>query len=168
MDRLWAPWRAEYIKKAISGEEKGCFLCDAWQSEEPEKFWIVHKSSLSFVILNIYPYNAGHVMVAPSKHTGDIEELSEEESLNLIKEIQTAVIATKKAYQPKGINIGMNLGRAAGAGLEEHLHFHIVPRWFADTNFMPVTAATKVLSELLDETFAKLKTAFEHIISGDK
>lgn len=160
MERLWAPWRAEYIKKATSGEEEGCFLCDAWKSDEPEKLWVVHKSSLSFVILNIYPYNAGHVMVAPMKHTGNVEDLSEEEGKDLFKLIQKTVTAIKKAYQPKGINIGMNLGRAAGAGLEDHMHFHIVPRWFGDTNFMPVTAGTKVLSELLDQTFTKLKNAF--------
>lgn len=162
MESLWAPWRAEYIKKA-SIKEEGCFLCDAWNSSEPKTSWVVHKEVLSFVILNIYPYNSGHVMVVPSKHVANLEDLEQSEAVNLISLLQKTVLAIKSAYNPLGLNIGMNLGRAAGAGLEDHLHFHIVPRWYGDTNFMPIVSQTKVLPETLDETFLKLKKAFEEL-----
>lgn len=118
-------------------------------------------SKYSFVILNIYPYNTGHLMVAPVRHTAEIETLSPEEHADIGVMIAKSVEALKKTYSPHAFNIGMNIGRTAGAGLESHLHYHIVPRWNGDTNFMPVIAETKVVSEMLEETYGKLYEFFK-------
>jgi ATP adenylyltransferase len=148
-----------YIKGADSAE--GCFLCDAPDLDEDDRTYILVRGKSAFVILNIYPYNTGHIMVAPYRHVADLETLEPDEGLEGFALLRASVEALKQAFEPQGFNIGMNLGRVAGAGVPDHLHFHVVPRWGGDTNFMPVLGATKVLPELLDETYAKLKPLFE-------
>lgn len=165
MERLWAPWRSRYIQEVADKNPEECFLCKAVQLKNPEEAYVLSISRTSFAILNIYPYNTGHLMVVPLRHVANIEELSEQEHADIGMMLARCVRAIKKAYSPHGINIGMNLGRAAGAGLESHLHFHIVPRWNGDTNFMPVVAETKVISEMLDDAFRKLKKALQEIES---
>lgn len=163
MDKMWAPWRSEYIDSFAGEKESECFLCDALKAQNEQDVFIVEKTKRSFVILNIYPYNTGHVMVVPNRHLGELESLSQKELLDTSLLVQKAIKALKKAYRPHGINIGMNLGRPAGAGLETHVHFHVVPRWNGDTNFMAAIADTKVLSESLRESYKKLKKAFKEL-----
>ncbi|HYU57356.1 MAG TPA: HIT domain-containing protein [Actinomycetota bacterium] len=159
MERLWTPWRMEYVKGADLAD--GCFLCDAPAAGDDGATYILHRGENAFVILNIYPYNSGHLMVAPYRHAADIEELEPDEAVEGWSLLLRSVRVLREAMAPQGFNIGMNLGRVAGAGVPDHLHFHVVPRWGGDTNFMPVTGAAKVLPELLDETYARLKPLFE-------
>ncbi len=161
MDHLWAPWRMEYILKEKEDKTESCIFCDRIKRQEDEKNLILYRSSHAFIIMNRFPYNNGHVMVVPLRHTGDIIDLVPEEKADLFGLIQLAVKALVEVMEPQGYNIGMNLGRVAGAGIEDHLHFHLVPRWNGDTNFMPVFANTKVVSEALDQTYAKLKTTLQ-------
>lgn len=153
MDRLWTPWRSEYVTKA--DDDEGCFLCD------PDEEHVLHRSGHVFVILNLFPYNTGHLMVAPVRHVGELWDLTQEERHDLFDTTVRAVEAVRDALSPHGFNTGMNLGRVAGAGVPGHLHVHVVPRWGGDTNFMPVTGGTKVLPETLDQTAAKLRPLFD-------
>ena len=153
---LWAPWRMEYI---LADKEGKCFLCDAAKSENDRKSLVVARREKVFVLLNRYPYSNGHLLIAPYTHTGKIEDLSAEELggmmalLAEMKEILDGLVG------PHGYNVGMNVGRTAGAGVVDHLHMHIVPRWEGDTNFMPVTAETKVIPQHLDELWEKIAEA---------
>ncbi len=147
---LWAPWRLEYVQQA--DETPGCVFCD------PEDELVVHRGRHAFVLLNRYPYTSGHVMVAPFRHLSDLGELSDEEALEIHRLASTAVGALSQAYRPQGYNLGWNLGRVAGAGIVDHIHLHVVPRWAGDTNFMPVLADVKVIPEALVETAARLRT----------
>ena len=162
MERLWAPWRLQYIKNADRMNEEGCIFCDlpAEDRGHDRDNLILHRGKLSFVIMNRFPYNNGHLMVVPYQHTGSLERLSAEERLELMDLVARSVAVLQRAFSPHGFNIGMNLGRTAGAGIDEHLHFHIVPRWNGDTNFMPVLADTKVISAGLMETYDRLKEFF--------
>jgi len=158
MQILWAPWRLKYIK---GSKEKGCFLCKNLKSKQDRKNLILYRGERAFVILNRYPYNSGHLMIAPVKHTADFTDLSDGELLEIMKLTTRSIEVLKKVLKPMGFNIGVNLGRVAGAGLEDHLHFHVVPRWNGDTNFMPVNFDTKVMPQLLDETYEILKKSFK-------
>lgn len=156
---LWAPWRMEFIQAA---KPAGCIFCvfPAETGEEADRRnLIVRRSPHSFTILNRYPYNNGHVMVVPRAHVCRLEDLAPEDFADLQEELRRVIAAVRAAYRPEGMNVGMNLGKVAGAGIEEHLHWHIVPRWGGDTNFMPVLADTKVMIEVLDQTWAKLRDA---------
>jgi len=155
MDRLWAPWRLKYItaKKA-----KGCIFCAALKSKKYPG--VIFRSRHSLCILNIFPYNNGHVMVVPDRHVSDISSLSDAELLDLFKSVNTAKKIIAKALAPDGYNIGMNLSRHAGAGITGHAHVHIVPRWQGDTNFMPVINDTKIISQSLKELEKQLKAAY--------
>jgi ATP adenylyltransferase len=156
MERLWAPWRMEYIDSAREGEG-GCIFCDLPAEGDDEKNYILARSEKAFAVLNKFPYNSGHLMIAPFRHVGDVEELEDEEALAMHELLQKSLKALTEAMKPDGFNIGMNLGRVAGAGIPDHLHWHVVPRWSGDTNFMPVIAETKVLPELLSDTYEKLQ-----------
>ena len=158
MDRLWAPWRMEYISSTKSAGEKRCFLCVS--PDKDSESLVVGRKGTAFVIMNRFPYTNGHVMVVPVRHTGRVEELSDEESLDLMRLVRIMIPIFKEEFKVDGVNIGINVGRAAGAGLEEHTHIHMVPRWFGDTNFMPVTGETRVISEHLTESYEKLKRKF--------
>lgn len=156
-DILWAPWRMEYI---LGEKEKGCIFCSRLKSGEDKKHLILYRDEHNFVIMNKYPYNNGHLMVVPNRHTSDFESLQDHESLEMMSLIAKSLGVLKETIRPDGFNIGINLGKIAGAGIDDHLHFHIVPRWSADTNFMPVVAETKVISEALEETWERLREKF--------
>lgn len=160
MERLWTPWRMEYIKAASAEEQEGCIFCDLPAKGDDEATHIVARTDRSFAILNAYPYNPGHLMIAPLRHVAELEALTEEEVLDTGHLLQRTIRALADAMQPHGFNLGMNLGQVAGAGIPDHLHWHVVPRWSGDTNFMPIVGQTKVLPELLAETDAKLRPHF--------
>jgi ATP adenylyltransferase len=153
---LWSPWRQEYIE---SDKTQGCFLCDK-QKEDDREALILQRSQRGYVLLNAYPYNPGHAIVAPYRHEGELERLDDDETGDCSRMLQRAIKALKDAMNPDGFNLGVNLGRVAGAGVPDHLHWHVVPRWNGDTNFMPVLGKTKVLSELLAQTYEKVKPLF--------
>lgn len=160
MERLWTPWRMEYIKSAGAEAQGECIFCDLPAKGDDEAVFIVARTDRAFAILNAYPYNPGHLMVAPFRHIGELEGLEESELLETGRLLQRSIRALRDVMQPHGFNLGMNLGRIAGAGLPDHLHWHVVPRWDGDTNFMPVLGQTKVLPELLEETYGKLRPTF--------
>jgi ATP adenylyltransferase len=155
--QLWAPWRLEYIKSA--DEEKGCVFCAAVEGDDAEKL-VVHRGDQSIVLLNKFPYSSGHFMVAPVRHIGEYDELDEPEIVELHRLSAAGMDALGGLYGPHGYNVGWNLGRVAGAGIVDHVHLHVVPRWGGDTNFMPVLADVKVLPEHLQETRTKLAAAW--------
>ncbi len=152
--QLWAPWRLEYVRSA--DEMPGCVFCSAAAGDDDEEPLVVHRGERAFVLLNKYPYASGHLMVAPTRHVGDFTELVEAEALELHRLASTAVALLRGSYGPDGFNLGWNLGRAAGAGIVDHVHLHVVPRWSGDTNFMPVLADVKVIPEHLLETRRRL------------
>ena len=159
MKQIWAPWRAEYIQ---AGKGEGCVLCNA-AAVKPGTELVLWNGSASVVLLNKFPYNSGHLMVAPARHVSKVEELTPEESGDIFRLIRHSVSVLKDLMNPDGFNIGMNVGRAAGAGIDDHLHIHIVPRWNGDANFMPVLADIKIIPEHLDETMKKLLPRFKDI-----
>lgn len=152
VDRLWAPWRAQYV-----GAERapGCIFCDKQTGDDAENL-VVARGDLCFALLNTFPYNNGHVLVAPYEHTGELGALSAEQSAELFGLTRRVVAGLERVLTPHGFNIGLNVGRVAGAGIEDHLHIHIVPRWDGDTNFMPVLAETRVISQSLEQTYELL------------
>ncbi len=155
--RLWAPWRLEYI--AAADEQEGCVFCLAQDAEEDESL-VVHRGRNAFVLLNKFPYSSGHLMVAPYRHVGDFGALEDDEALEIHRLASQGIGALAQTYAPQGYNAGWNLGRVAGAGVVDHVHLHVVPRWAGDTNFMPVLADVKVLPEHLLETRRKLAEAW--------
>ncbi|MCX8205432.1 MAG: HIT domain-containing protein [Candidatus Nezhaarchaeota archaeon] len=155
---LWAPWRMEYVSN-VASHQSGCFLCTKPSEGRDEENLILHRGRACFIILNAYPYNTGHLLIAPYAHKPSLVDLSDEELLDLMKCTSLGLKVLGEAFRPDGFNVGLNLGRCAGAGLEGHVHVHVVPRWIGDTNFMPVIANTKVLPELLSSTYSRLKGA---------
>jgi ATP adenylyltransferase len=155
LNRIWAPWRAHYVQSAsaLSEPDQECFLCRGLASNQDRQNLIVERRPSSFVILNRYPYNNGHLLVAPRLHLGTLGELEGLDLLEPIETIQRMVAILDRMLQPQGYNIGLNQGHAAGAGLPGHLHWHIVPRWDGDTNFMPILGQTKVIVESLQEFY---------------
>jgi ATP adenylyltransferase len=154
---LWAPWRLEYIAQA--DEEGGCVFCEAAAGEDEETL-VVHRGGRAFVLLNKFPYSSGHLMVAPYRHVGEFGDLTDEEALEVHRLTEQGLAALAETYRPQGYNLGWNLGRIAGAGVADHVHLHVVPRWAGDTNFMPVLADVKVLPEHLSETRRRLAEAW--------
>ena len=155
MDRLYSPWRYGYVT-STSQPVDGCVFCGAVAADP----LVIARGVSAFVILNLYPYNSGHLMVVPARHVASLAELSADELAELMTLVQRAEIALTDVYRPQGINVGLNLGRAAGAGIADHLHIHLVPRWLGDTNFMPLIGEVKVLSEHLETTRARLQSFF--------
>ena len=158
MNTIWAPWRMEYIQ---TEPLSGCVFCRKYSEGRDEENYILHRSELSFVLLNLYPYNNGHLMIAPKRHVGALTELRSEEMSDLMGLVQKGVRVLSAACRPEGFNIGLNLGSVAGAGITDHIHVHVVPRWQGDTNFMPVLAETKVMPQHLKKTFDTLLPGFE-------
>jgi ATP adenylyltransferase len=150
---LWAPWRLEYIEQA--DEQEGCIFCAAAEGDD-ESGLVAHRGTEAFVLLNKFPYASGHLMVAPFRHTGEFAELTDGEVLELHRLASQGIGALAQLYGPQGFNLGWNLGRVAGAGVTDHVHLHVVPRWLGDTNYMPVLADVKVMPEHLAETRARL------------
>lgn len=162
MERLWSPWRSKYIEsfsEKQNGSEKRCVFCEKLSEKDDEKNLVIYRSPLSAIIMNIYPYNSGHLMIVPFAHKASFEELTEEEGHDVMKQTRLAMKLLRLTSNPDGFNFGANLGRVSGAGIDEHLHFHIVPRWSGDVNFMPVLADAKVISEGLEQTYKKLSEA---------
>ncbi len=154
MEHKWAPWRMEYIEQKKSED---CIFCNK------EEEMVIMDNEEFIIMMNKFPYNNGHIMVAPLKHNTMLEALSEDESNNLMRGIQLGISIIKRAYQPDGINVGINMGQSAGAGIDDHLHVHIVPRWNGDTNFMPIFADTKLISEGLAQTKIRLQKALKEL-----
>ena len=162
---LNAPWRMEYIEQAEKSE--GCIFCDKPCEGETcdRKNFILHRGKFCFVILNAFPYNSGHLMVIPYEHTADLSALSLETYQEMMQLASLAMDALTRVMSPDGFNLGMNLGRAGGAGISEHLHLHLVPRWVGDTNFMTTVAEARVVPEALERTWEKLRAAFLEILT---
>jgi ATP adenylyltransferase len=153
MEHLWAPWRMEFI---LADKPEGCILCDKPGEEQDKPNYILYRGERNFVILNSFPYNPGHLMVAPYRHVASLEELNDEELWEHFDMVRRSIKALRRVFNPAGFNIGMNIGRSAGAGIDGHIHTHIVPRWQGDINFMAVISDTKVLPEALASTYEKL------------
>ncbi len=154
MEHIWAPWRMEYILKDKS---QGCFLCQNPAKKDDAASYILHRGQANFVVLNTYPYNPGHLLVAPYRHIASLEDMTSEERAEHFDMVCHCLKVLREVFAPQGFNIGVNMGKVAGVGVEGHVHTHIVPRWQGDANFMPVVADTKVVSEGLQETYAKLE-----------
>ena len=165
MEKLWSPWRSQYIDSfsETPKEEPKCIFCSAAEegSEDRNSALVVRKGKLTFTILNLYPYNNGHLMVVPNRHLSEFSSLTADENSEIMSELQLAQQALSIAMKPHGFNIGANLGKVSGAGIDAHLHFHIVPRWNGDTNFMPVLSGTKVISQSLSQLYKKLRRAYK-------
>ena len=158
MERLWAPWRMEYITEA---PRPGCLFCRVIEDPtDKDAALVVWRPDQAIVLLNKYPYNPGHVMVAPRVHVGGLEDLDDAQTADLMRALKRTITVLKASLKPEGFNIGANIGRVAGAGMPDHVHLHVVPRWNGDTNFMPVLGEVKVINEHLTQTAAKLSEAF--------
>ncbi len=157
MERLWSPWRMEYI---MSRKGEGCIFCEKIADNDDKANHILHRGEKCYVMLNLYPYNNGHLMVIPYQHAPSPEQLEEDELIEMMLMVNMSLETLRRAMHPDGFNVGINVGKAAGAGIEGHVHIHIVPRWKADTNFMPVFSNTRVIPELMDDTYRKLKAAW--------
>ena len=157
MKQIWAPWRAEYIH---GQKPSHCIFCKKYSKDDKNEL-VLYRGDFAAVMMNKFPYNNGHLLVYPWRHTSSLENMDKEETLELFKLIKWSVAILKKEMKPGGFNIGINLGKDAGAGIEDHIHFHIVPRWNGDTNFMPVISEVRVLPEHLEATYNKLYSHFQ-------
>ena len=157
MERIWAPWRIQYIQM---DKLDGCILCEKPAENNDSQNYILYRGEKNFVILNSYPYNPGHLMVAPYRHVSSPEELNEAERNEHSEIVSRCINVLRQVLNPGGFNVGMNIGKTAGAGIEDHVHTHVVPRWQGDTNFMPVLADVRVIPEALADTYQKLKGKF--------
>jgi len=162
VERLWSPWRLAYVS---GGESQGCVFCNAVSHPEGESL-VLFRGTTAFVILNLYPYNNGHLMIVPNRHVATLADARPDELAELARLSRCAEIALTEAYHPQGINLGMNLGRPAGAGIADHIHVHVVPRWTGDTNFMSVVGQVRVLPEDLQHTAVRLRPIFERVAGG--
>jgi ATP adenylyltransferase len=158
MKKIWAPWRSKFI---YDRKRKGCIFCDAVASKKPKKNLVIEQSDHSFSMLNLYPYNNGHIMVAPKSHKPTLESLSAKEIADLMALVNKSTVLIRKVLRPQGFNIGINIGKISGAGYPGHIHIHIVPRWNGDTNFMPVFSDVKIISESLNQLYDRLKKYVE-------
>ncbi len=157
MSRIWAPWRASYLQSAVAQSDNSCFLCASLESNQDRENLVVLRRPHSFVVLNRYPYNNGHLLVAPRSHKGSLGELGGAELTEPVETIRAVMTALDRLLRPQGYNVGLNQGRSAGAGLPGHLHWHVVPRWDGDTNFMPVLGDAKVIVESLHAFYDRLR-----------
>ena len=163
IEHLWSPWRLAYITGEKS--DRGCVFCNALASPDADAL-IVHRGATCFVILNLFPYNNGHLMVIPNRHIASLGAATDEERHELIDLTRTCESALTEAYAPHGMNLGINLGKPAGAGVLDHVHMHVVPRWNGDTNFMSVVGQTRVLAEELPDTAARLRPIFARLLAS--
>lgn len=157
MEQIWAPWRIEYIR---GGKPDGCILCEKPKENNDVVNYILYRGEKNFVMLNAYPYNPGHLMVAPYRHVAGLDGLTEEERHEHVDMVSRSIEVLREVFNPGGFNIGVNMGRIAGAGIDDHVHTHIVPRWQGDTNCMPVISDVRVIPEALAETYEKLEGKF--------
>ncbi|HTR80373.1 MAG TPA: HIT domain-containing protein [Bacteroidota bacterium] len=160
MERLFSPWRSQYIASLSvpkNGRNDRCLFCDVAKEKSDSKNLILFRRRHCFAMMNLYPYNSGHVLIIPYTHTSEMGKLTKKEYAEVMSATSDIIRALTKAFQPHGFNFGANLGKVAGAGIDQHIHFHVVPRWNGDTNFMPTLADTKVVSEEINATYRKLK-----------
>tara|TARA_B100000029_G_C17086078_1_gene782371 strand:- start:110 stop:598 length:489 start_codon:yes stop_codon:yes gene_type:complete len=157
MKRIWAPWRIEYIRKK---DEKGCIFCDKPKMNDRNELILLRGESV-FTLMNLYPYTNGHLLVSPFRHIDSFRQLEQAEKYEILEQIDKSVDVLTEVMNPDGFNVGTNIGSSAGAGIEDHIHFHVVPRWNGDTNFMPVLGHTKVMVEGLEESWSEMKPYFE-------
>ncbi|MFY9558498.1 MAG: HIT domain-containing protein [Blastocatellia bacterium] len=160
MEHIWSPWRYKYI--ASADREEGCVLCRIEQEHKDQENYVIHRAELNFIILNLFPYTSGHLMIVPYEHQASLAAASGAATTEMIELAKRAQLALETEYHPDGFNIGMNLGRSAGAGVADHLHLHVVPRWSGDANFVSIVGETRVLPEDLETTYLKLKQHFDH------
>ncbi|MBI3493750.1 MAG: HIT domain-containing protein [Acidobacteria bacterium] len=165
MERLWSPWRLAYVT-GTGGTDAGCIFCEADAHPRRDDLILI-RGRVTYIILNLYPYNSGHLMVVPTRHVATLAATTSEEQAELMRFTRHAEIALTEVYKPQGLNVGVNLGRPAGAGVLDHLHVHVVPRWNGDTNFMSVVGETRVLPEELNETAKRLRPVFERLAKAD-
>ena len=158
MERVFTPWRIEYVRKA---SQPGCLLCGLLEAGNDREALIVHRGERVYIVLNKYPYNNGHFMVVPYRHASSLEELSSEELAELMALVNLGTRALRACMNPEGFNIGANIGKVAGAGVKDHVHMHVVPRWGGDSNFMAVVADVKLIPQALEETYDQLKAAID-------
>lgn len=162
MDYLWSPWRFRYIREASAKPpDAGCIFCRAPEAPDPAEALVLGRSTRCYAILNLYPYTSGHLMIVPYHHVAKLSDLDAESAADMMELAKIAERALGEVYRPDGVNIGMNLGKAAGAGIAEHIHLHVLPRWFGDANFLTVTGETRVLPEDLSTTYQKLSPHFD-------
>lgn len=162
MEYLWTPWRSTYMQ--AKNDKRHCIFCEAGAGSEDDRSLVVYRGQFSFVILNRYPYTTGHVMIAPYSHVSRLTLASEEASAEIMRLMRKAENVIEDIYHPNGLNLGMNLGEAAGAGIEQHIHMHVLPRWIGDANFMTSVSSTRVLPESLNDTYRKMKKAYGMLI----
>jgi ATP adenylyltransferase len=161
MDYLWTPWRYRYISQVGEAESEACVFCSAANpSSDSHAMLVVHRAEHNFIILNRFPYTSGHVMIVPNAHLARLEDVTDDGLVELIRLSQRTEKILRRVYRPDGVNLGMNIGRSAGAGIAGHLHLHVLPRWYGDSNFMTVVAETRVVPEELEETWERLRAAF--------
>ena len=158
MDYLWSPWRYRYVTQAVP--QQGCVFCLKMQENDDERNLVLYRGVNNFVLLNLFPYTSGHLMIAPYAHIGQLCEADDATWMEMMSLTRTAERALQRGYKPEGINLGMNLGKSAGAGIADHIHMHVLPRWHADANFISVIGETRVLPEALEDTYRKLKPLF--------
>jgi len=163
MERLWAPWRMEYVR---SSHSEACIFCQKVAEDRDRENYVLYRGQKSYILLNLYPYNNGHLMVAPYEHLPSLEDLDEETLTEMMRLVAKGLTLLRRTVNPAGFNVGANIGKVAGAGFDDHVHIHIVPRWEGDTNFMPVLADTRVIPELLDDTYAQLLDAMQEEQGG--
>jgi ATP adenylyltransferase len=166
MEKLWSPWRSNYIDSfKTKNDSDACVFCEAPKlSLDDDNSLLIYKNKLCYVMLNLYPYNSGHLLIIPYRHQSDMSLLGEDELKEMMQMVQLSIKALELAMKPQGFNFGANLGKAAGAGIDSHLHFHVVPRWNGDINFMPAVGEVKIISQDLYETKKKLINAFEQLL----
>jgi ATP adenylyltransferase len=161
LERLWAGWRSDYVSDPDTGrEDKGCVMCNLVAATDDRAALVLDRTPTTIAVMNLYPYGSGHLMVAPTRHVASYEDLTDDENVDIARAQLRALKAIRAAYAPDGMNVGANLGRAAGAGVPGHLHVHLLPRWNGDTNFMTTIAEVRVLPESLEAGYDKLKSAW--------
>jgi ATP adenylyltransferase len=162
MERLWSPWRSQYIQAfGTEKEYKGCVFCDALHGDADDERYLVRRHEHCFTLLNLFPYNSGHLLIIPNTHTDSLLDLDRECYVGMMDAVRSWISVLNTVMHPHGYNLGANLGRTAGAGIDQHIHYHIVPRWNGDMNFMPVIGDTKVISESLHDTMLKLRRVYD-------
>lgn len=165
MDKLWSPWRSKYIESFKPGGNKDekCLFCRVIEENDDDKNLILYRGITAYIIMNLYPYNSGHLMIVPCKHACSLKELDDETHLECTKLINLGCEALNNTVYPHGFNVGINIGRCSGAGIDDHIHYHVVPRWDGDTNFMPVLNDVKIVSDLMEDNYRKLKEAIDNL-----
>ena len=166
MKKLWAPWRMEYIHNSVISGKKGCIFCVGEGEDDDRRRLLLHRGETAFIMMNKYPYNNGHLLVAPFRHVAELNDLPDAELLEIQKLLGLCIKAMKRCMYPQGFNIGLNMGQVAGAGVEDHVHYHILPRWSGDTNFLPVFGEVKVISEALEATYDKIKAEIAKLLEA--